>query len=187
MGRPPLVDRDNLLQSAREIALERGAAAVTAAAVAARLGRPSGSLYHRFASRDHLLAETWLDAVASFQAGYLSALDADDVPGAARHVVAWSRQQPARAALLTAFRRTDLLGSSWPPEVADRVLATYSELERAIRACARRLAVPPAFLLAAAVDLPYGVVRRKLLDGTLTKEDERVVHRAAGAILGAAS
>ena len=160
---------------------------MTAAEVAARLGRPSGSLYHRFASRDHLLAETWLDAVASFQAGYLRALNADDVGGAARHVVAWSRQQPARAALLTAFRRTDLLHPSWPPEVADRVVTASTALERGIRACARRLAVPHAFLLAAVVDLPYGVVRRKLSNGALTEEDERIVHCAAGAIVEAAS
>lgn len=158
---------------------------MTAAEVAARLGRPTGSLYHRFASRDHLLAETWLDAVASFHAGYLRALNADDVPRAARHVVAWSRQQPSRAALLTAFRRSDLLGSSWPPEVADRVLAVSAELDGAMSSCARRLDVPAALLMAAAVDLPYGVVRRKLFGGALTEEDERIVHRAARAILTA--
>lgn len=159
---------------------------MTAAEVAARLGRPSGSLYHRFASRDHLLAETWLDAVTSFHVGYLRELHADDAPGAARHVVAWSREQPARAALLTTFRRTDMLGSAWPSEVADRVLVAASDLERALRGCAQRLAAPRGLLLAAAVDLPYGLVRRKLFDGALTKQDEQTVHRAAAAILGTA-
>ena len=186
MGRPPLVARDDLLRAARELALEQGSAAVTAAGVAARLRRPSGSLYHRFASRDHLLAEAWLEAVQSFQVDYLRRLEAGDVPGAARHVVAWSREQPARAALLTAFRRTDMLGSSWPPEVADRAVAAHSVLERALRGCARRLGVPLTAVMAAAVDLPYGLVRRKLSDGTLTRLDEQTVRQAAGAILSAA-
>lgn len=158
-------------------------AAVTAAAVAARVGRPSGSLYHRFASRDHLLAEAWLEAVSSFQADYLPALDAGDAAGAARHVVAWSRRHPERATLLTAFRRTDLLGSSWPVEVAGRASAASLALERALDACVRELAAPRQLLLAAVVDLPYGLVRRKLVDGGLSLDDEALVHRAATAIL----
>jgi len=186
MPRPPLVSWDDLLRSARELALARGPAGVTAAQVAARLGCPSGSLYHRFASRDHLLVEAWLDAVESFQTGFLQALAIDDVPAAARHVVAWSRTDPPRAALLTAFRRSDLLDAAWPPETADRAVAASSGLERALRECAQRLALPTSLLLAAVVDLPYGLVRRKLADGgALTQADERTAQRAASAILAA--
>lgn len=134
-------------------------------------------------SSDHLLAEAWLEAVASFQTDYLGALDAGDAAGAARHVVAWSRQHPDRAALLTAFRLTDLLGSAWPAEVADRASSASRALARAVSACSRKLAVPREVLLAAAVDLPYGLVRRKLYDGGLSIDDETLVHSAATAIL----
>ncbi len=186
MGRPPLVDRAELLRAVRELARERGPAAVTAAQVAARVGRPSGSLYHRFAGRDHLLCEAWLDAVESFQGEYLRHLAAGDVPSAARHVIIWSRGQPSRAALLTTFRRSDLLGSSWPPQVTDRVDRVSARLEAAIRDCAAQLRVHSAWVVAAAVDLPYGTVRRKLTDGELTEDDERLVHLAAAAIVNGA-
>lgn len=186
MGRPPLVDRQELLAAVRELARERGPAAVTAAHVAARVGRPSGSLYHRFAGRDHLLCEAWLDAVDSFQGDYLNHLRAGDVPLAARHVISWSRQQPARAALLTAFRRSDLLGSSWPPQVTDRATRASTGLDAAIRNCAAHLRVPSRWVVAAAVDLPYGMVRRTLTEGELTDDDERLVQAAAAAVIEAA-
>lgn len=185
MGRPPLVDRQALLHAVAELARERGLRAVTAAHVAARVGRPSGSLYHRFAGRDHMLCEAWLDAVESFQGEYLGHLDAGDVPSAARHVVSWSRQQPARATLLTTFRRSDLLDPAWPPQVTDRVERVSARLEAAVRDCSARLLVHSRWVLAAAVDLPYGTVRRKLTDGELTVEDERLVHIAAAAIIEA--
>jgi len=44
------------------------------ASVAARLGAPTGSIYHRFRSRKELMAETWLAAAESFQAGFIAAL-----------------------------------------------------------------------------------------------------------------
>ncbi|WP_084780239.1 TetR family transcriptional regulator [Planobispora rosea] len=49
MGRPAKFGNDQILDAAAELAAEGGQAAVTVAAIAARLGAPSGSICHRAA------------------------------------------------------------------------------------------------------------------------------------------
>src|SRR6266702_343979 len=56
MARPKF-GSDDFLDAALAIAAEQGLAGATVAAVTARLKAPTGSFYHRFASRDLLLGE----------------------------------------------------------------------------------------------------------------------------------
>ena len=72
MARPRLHGDDAVLDAARDVVLEAGSGAATTAAVSARSGAPVGSLYHRFGSRDRLLAELWLRTVRRFQDGLLA-------------------------------------------------------------------------------------------------------------------
>jgi AcrR family transcriptional regulator len=61
MGRRALYSADQILDAARDLAAQSGPAAVTIAALGSALGgAPSGSLYHRFASRNELLGRLWL-------------------------------------------------------------------------------------------------------------------------------
>lgn len=80
-------------------------------------GAPSGSVYHRFGSRDLLLAKLWVRTVTRFQAGFLSALDDDDLDeaaiGAALHVVRWAREHPHESTVLLMHRRSQL-ATDWP-------------------------------------------------------------------------
>src|SRR6185312_6438634 len=76
MPRPLLHDPDEVLDAARDLIVEGGPRAAGIRAIAERSGAPSGSLYHRFGSRDELVARAWLRAVRRFQAGYVAALDA---------------------------------------------------------------------------------------------------------------
>jgi AcrR family transcriptional regulator len=66
MGRAHFEHAD-FLDAARTLAIEHGPAAVTVGSVTQHLGAPIGSFYHRFASRDVLLAELWLTTVLAFQ------------------------------------------------------------------------------------------------------------------------
>jgi AcrR family transcriptional regulator len=59
----------DFLAAARAIASAQGPAAVTIASITARLEAPTGSFYHRFASRNELLGELWLRTVFDFQEG----------------------------------------------------------------------------------------------------------------------
>jgi AcrR family transcriptional regulator len=70
--------QEDFLATALAIVAESGVSAVTVASVSERLGSPTGSFYHRFASRDVLLGSLWLRAVLDFQTGINAALDADD-------------------------------------------------------------------------------------------------------------
>ncbi len=107
-------DSEGFLAAARAIAAERGPAAVTIGLVAQRLGAPLGSFYHRFASRDALLGQLWLDGVLRFQAGFVEAVAAGDGLRAALHTPAWVRANPQDARLLMLYRRHDFVHGPWP-------------------------------------------------------------------------
>ena len=107
MPRPAKFDADQLLDTAAGLVVsEGGPAALTMTAVADRLGAPSGSIYHRFRSRDLLAASLWLRAVERFQDAVLPALEEHDVTTAARRsaatVLEWSRTNLVDAQLPTA-------------------------------------------------------------------------------------
>ena len=71
MGRPQLHSEDAILDAARTLVLEVGARSATVTAVAETSGVPKGSIYHRFASLDDLLAEMWIRAVRRSQGPFL--------------------------------------------------------------------------------------------------------------------
>ena len=81
MGRKAHFDKEHFVRAAMEILAKGTPNDVTMQAVAERAGGPIGSLYHRFASRDHLMAELWITLVDQFQAGFLERLSEGDVQG----------------------------------------------------------------------------------------------------------
>ena len=128
----------DFVAAARAIARDGGPGAITVAAVSERLGAPTGSFYHRFASRDALAGELWLSLVLAFQEGFLAAADMGDWLGAVLHVPAWSRLHPADARLVAAHRKEDFLREGeWTPEFRRRVRnqaeAIKSRLDRFAR------------------------------------------------------
>ncbi|MEU8124412.1 TetR/AcrR family transcriptional regulator [Spirillospora sp. NPDC049024] len=163
MGRPAKFSEDRILDAALAVTAEGGPAAATIAAIADRLGAPSGSLYHRFGSRDLLLATLWTRCVRRFQDGFVAALDADDAEAAALHTPRWCRENPAEAAVLLLHRRRDL-AAAWPAELAEPLDALNARAAGALTAFARRRGVDRDRLVFATVDVPYGAVRRHLLD-----------------------
>src|SRR5690242_20217206 len=99
MGHPKFRQED-FFAAALAIIAERGLPALTVASISARLQSPSGSFYHRFASRDVPLGERWLRAVLDFQTGVGKALDAGDGRAAALDTPAWARKHLDQARLL---------------------------------------------------------------------------------------
>jgi AcrR family transcriptional regulator len=169
MGHPKFSQED-FLRAALAIFAERGVSGVTVAAVSDRLGSPTGSFYHRFASRDVLLGSLWLQAILEFQAGISAALDAGNGLGAALHTPAWVRKRPDQAGLLLLYDRKEFLRGEWPPELRERVAEMTQRIESGSRRWARvifgkegreeiRLA---QFLIS---ELPVATVRQHLLRG----------------------
>lgn len=175
MPRPSRYDETFLLDTALGIAATSGPAAVTMSAITRASGAPNGSLYHRFPQRLALLAELWLRTVERFQDGYLAALRSDPDPlkaggAAARHVVAWSRQNPQEAAVLLhgpqAFGRDE-----WADEHVRRgedgnmrVLGGAAELAKRVNASTE---MDLDRVMLAVVELPLAVVRRYRRNGRL--------------------
>jgi AcrR family transcriptional regulator len=73
-----------MLDAARELVLEDGSWSATMEAIAQASGAPTGSLYHRFGSRDQLLARLWVRAVQRSRASFIGALQKEDAREAAR-------------------------------------------------------------------------------------------------------
>src|SRR5580692_9907576 len=119
----------DFLSAAQAIAAAEGPAAVTIASITARLGAPTGSFYHRFASRNVVLGDLWLRTVLDFQAGIGAALDAGDGLRAALHTPAWVRAHPDNARLLLMYDRRDFVQGEWPEELRERVAELARRME----------------------------------------------------------
>jgi|SRR5215467_6579226 len=124
MGRTARYRVEDMLAAATRLAAAGGPEAVTIGAISAATGAPVGSIYHRFESRDVIVAEAWLSTMEGFQVGYLEALgtqpDLRTGLQAALHIPAWVRENPAAARILVLNRREDFVEPDQPPAVARR-------------------------------------------------------------------
>ena len=107
MGRARFTETD-FLTAALAIVSKHGPGGATIASITALLKAPTGSFYHRFASRNVLLGALWLRSVLNFQEGISAALEAGDELRAALHTPAWARVHLDEARLLLLFDRADL-------------------------------------------------------------------------------
>jgi AcrR family transcriptional regulator len=167
VGRAKFSQAD-FLAAASAIAAESGPSAVTVASISERLRSPTGSFYHRFASRNVLLGALWLRTVLDFQQGVRAALDAGDGLAAALHTPAWSRAHMDQARLLLLYDREDFVQGEWPETLRERVVEMTQSMQAGRLRCARvifghdgpeevRLA---QFLIA---DVPVAAVRQHLV------------------------
>lgn len=164
-----------MLDVARDLLLEGGAHGATIGAISSASGAPTGSIYHRFGSRDELVTRLWMRAVRRSQAAFLDALDvADPATAAVRaglSIFDFCRAEPRDARLLVTFRYEDLVRAA---PAADALADDLSELNRPVEAAVVDLArglygrASRATLdrvLLVVFDLPYGAVRRHLISG----------------------
>ncbi len=128
MGQAKFSQMD-FLSAAQALAAAEGPAAVTIASISARLGAPTGSFYHRFASRNVVLGELWLRTVLDFREGISAALDAGDGLRAALHTPAWVRAHQDNARLLLMYDRRDFVQGEWPEELRERVAEMTQRME----------------------------------------------------------
>jgi AcrR family transcriptional regulator len=165
--RRPSFETGSFLTAARSLAYERGPAAVTVDSVIARLNAPKGSFYYRFASRDALLGELWLDIVLSYQQGFVEAIDAGDGLAAALHTPRWARLHLDDARLLLLFSRHDFVQGDWPAALKRGVADQAQRFEACLRSFAKQAfgrAGPAQFRRAAFVlaEVPIAAVKGHL-------------------------
>ncbi|HEX3518559.1 MAG TPA: helix-turn-helix domain-containing protein [Solirubrobacteraceae bacterium] len=174
MAPPRRHDTDAILDAARTIVLRDGPRAASVAAIAHESKAPVGTLYHRFASRDAILAATWLRALERFQIRALEAAEQDDPLAGAVAMgtaqISFARELPEDARLLLTLRRDDLLDAD--PDhsfrhsldaINEPLAAVVSKLTKAL--CGRSSVRNREAVIRAVVDLPSAAVRRHLRDG----------------------
>jgi AcrR family transcriptional regulator len=191
--RPTLHSTDAILDSARELLLEQGAGRATIEAIAGASGAPIGSIYHRFGSRDAMLARLWIRAVRRSQADFLAACAAEDprdaVLGAARSIIEFCRSHPADARLLVSFRREDLMQATEDDELKAELEELNRPVQKAVVSLARRLFGSARRrnldrVVLATFDLPYGAARRYLIMGIpLPQHLEADIEAAVNAVI----
>jgi AcrR family transcriptional regulator len=167
MGRPAKFSDDLILDATAEAIARHGPAHATVASIAAALGAPSGSIYHRFDSRDLMFARLWIRTVRRAQPGFIEALANPVLEIAARdaalHVPRWSRSHLSEAMVLLLYRREDL-AARWPDELGGQLRDLNVDLVNAYKSYCRRrygTAARPTLetVRFALFDIPYAGVR----------------------------
>jgi AcrR family transcriptional regulator len=168
MPRAPEFDRAQILDAAERLIARHGPAGATIGAIARAVGAPTGSIYHRFDSRDVLLAEVWLGAATAFQTAFFERL-AGPAPwkaglAAALYMAQRVRERPREARLLLLHRREDFVDRGWPANMRRRAEQLGRQVETELRGfssrlCGRQDARTVRSVAYAVVEAPVAAVR----------------------------
>jgi AcrR family transcriptional regulator len=187
MPRPAKHDESRILRAAGTLASAGGPAAATIVGIAAAIGAPSGSIYHRFKSRDELLGRLWLAKATFLQDRWMSALALPDPVqaglAACLSIPRSVREDLEGARIMLLYRREDFLSDGWPAAMKSESKQLGAQVEEGLETLTRRLfgrhsleARQTATL--AVLDLPMAGVRRfvtsnesppRVLDATLER------------------
>ncbi|MDO9515894.1 MAG: TetR/AcrR family transcriptional regulator [Syntrophales bacterium] len=190
MGRKALYTRDQFVDAALKLLAEGGPGSVTIKAVAEETGAPVGSVYHRFLSRNILLAELWLRIIDLFQVEFLEALAQGDGLRAALYTPQWVRKHPKEGKVLLMYRQEDLASGTWPEDIRERALSLREELNEGIRSFVKHRfgrVTEQNFSRAvfALFDVPHGAVRRYMeVDTVPPKQVDDLVRETYDAVMG---
>ncbi len=153
-----------ILTAMAEEVTNAGLGGASVSGVAARLGAPSGSIYHRFPTRQHLLGSLWVRTVRSFHDSIERTLDRPTDPDLAGRVVnsvfGWIEHDPVGAALLLRFRTEDLIDNDWPTEIRVDIATENQRLADMINHVAEVRRINPLDVVLALVDFPSAAARR---------------------------
>lgn len=169
MGRKAHFKRDEFMDAALRLVAQGGPGALTVSALAGGMKAPIGSVYHRFPSRDVILAELWIRAVEQFQRGFLEALACNGLL-ASLYTAEWVRKHPNEGRLLLLYRREELFSGDWPEHLKDDVARLSREMDSGIRSFAQKRfgSLTKESLRRstfALVDVPLAAVRQYLQKG----------------------
>jgi len=168
MGRKAHFQHEEFLDAAVEIIAKEGLGALTIAALAKRVNAPVGSVYHRFPSRDALLAEVWLNIIEAFQSEFLVKLREDGLQ-ATLSCLEWVRRRPHEARIMLLYRLHDLMSGQWPPDLQKRARRLDKDLHEAVSAFTKQHFGNTTKenidrVIFAIYDAPIGIIRRYLRD-----------------------
>lgn len=156
-----------MLDATRAVLLDHGVRAATIAAISARSGASSGSLYHAFGSRHGLLAAVWLRATRRGQERWLGVgrpHPDDPVEAGVAMALAglgFARESPEDVRVPTILRPADFA------DVAIDLDVHNKPIRDGVRTLAARLGGRDAALRVhlATLEIPYGALQMRLEAG----------------------
>jgi AcrR family transcriptional regulator len=169
MPRKSRFSEAQILDATATLAAAGGPGAATIGAIGALLKAPSGSIYHRFASRDVLLGRLWLSKATFFLNRFVEALAQPNAAkaglGAALSLPRSVRADFAGARIMLLYGREDFLAGDWPVDMAADAIRLKHQIDDAMKDITRRLfgrASAEALRLTnfAILDVPFAAVRR---------------------------
>lgn len=193
MARPSKFSEETILTATAALVAERGPGAVTIAAIGHAIDAPSGSIYHRFRTRDILLGRLWLLKATGFQDAWVQALELTDAREAglqaALSLPRKVREDFEGARIMLLHRREDFLSASWPPEMHAEAQRLGAQVADALGRMTRRLfgrntAAARETTTFATLDLPFSAVRRYVGRGEVPPQQlDTLIAKAYGAIV----
>lgn len=146
-----------------------------------------GSLYHRYQSREGLLAAAWLDALRAFHVEFLAALSLSGREAGERAALAtpeFARQQRDRAVILCLGRPEALLPPTAPADFLAAVEKENAKAKDALRAFSKRENISMEACLYGVVAFPLAAVKLYLPGRQLPKSADAFVRAAYNAAIG---
>lgn len=178
MVRTARFSAEDFVEAAIALVAEDGPSAATMAALARRVGAPTGSIYHRFESRSAVLAAAWSRVHGAFSAQVVPALTAGRALDAALAIAAWARADRRGGRFLLLNEGEALFDEAVPAPVLDDLRRRQEGLDTAFRACVAILAggEPVGAKITARArflifDGPIAAIRPHLLSGDTVPDD----------------
>jgi len=190
MGRTPKYSAEELVRHATTLAAAEGPSAVTMVGVAESAGAPSGSVYHRFDSRPHLLAEVWRSCLEAFQEFWWARAESEQDPAeVAALPVQWARRHRELAGVLLVHSANRFVMDNCPSATSAAIKAMQRETAKQLRTMAERFlgrsdraAMERTTL--ALTGVPLAVLRHPLTRGEpITHTAESLVRESAACLL----
>jgi AcrR family transcriptional regulator len=166
------------MDAARAVVLKHGARGTTIGAIANQSGAPTGSIYHRFASVEELLARTWMRSMLRVQEALLSSDEEDPVAATVAGALAvydFCLSHREEALLASTFRRSDFVDTDLSDESQSQLKGLNIRIDPFLAALARRLGGPGQqdVALLAVRDLPFGAALPHIRNGTRPPPERR--------------
>ncbi len=152
-----------------------------------KTGISSGSLYHRYKSREGLLAHTWLDALYSFQDRFLDTISSQEVQAgedAALVTPRFCRQYHERALILACCQSSQFLGSDTDKALLKEYNDRNADMALHIKHFSETSKIPLDSCYLGIVQYPLAVVRHYLPGRKVPQSAEKHVRAAYHAAMG---
>lgn len=184
MGRKSNVSDDRVFAAVARRILKEGS--VSLQYVVEDTGVSFGSLYHRYGSRDGLMAAAWLKATKSFQCGFLASLTSGRTTAgedAALETLRFCRKHPDRARILVACRQSEFLGEETPEPLRSEIARVNHAISKGLSEFASAQGLGIELCRLGIIGLPLGAVQLYLPDFAIPDSVDEHIRRAYRALI----